>query len=109
MLVVRFEEDGRKRLSSFVAQGHTDFSAHGTDIVCAAVSGILQAAHLGLLEYARIPISGSTQGGNMRVTVAPEHRDNPAVAAILATARLSIAQIAQQFPDHLRFECEREA
>lgn len=102
MVTVTFYEDSLHRLSSFAASGHADFGEHGDDIVCAAVSALLQAARLGLEEHARVPLEVEQEAGTMRLTIPERHRDDAAVRAILATAELSVRQIASQYPQHVR-------
>jgi uncharacterized protein YsxB (DUF464 family) len=104
VLVVTFFKDGRNRPSSFLAAGHADFADRGEDIVCAAVSAILQAARLGLEAHARIPLDVESAGGSMRVRWPASAAEDAAVGAIVATAELSVEQIARQYPDHVRFE-----
>ena len=50
MLEVTFARNDRNRCCGISARGHADFAVHGKDVVCAAVSAILQAARLGLTE-----------------------------------------------------------
>ena len=38
--------------NSIVIEGHAEYAEHGKDIVCAAVSVILQTAQLGLMSIA---------------------------------------------------------
>jgi uncharacterized protein YsxB (DUF464 family) len=103
VLDVTFYEDGRKRLSSFAAVGHAEFADAGEDVVCAAVSAILQAARLGLEEHERVVLDVRQERGDMRVTVPEERRDDEGVRAILTTAALSVRQIAAQYPQHVRY------
>ncbi len=103
MLEVTFYEDGRQRLSSFFATGHADAGVHGEDVVCAAVSAVLQAARLGLEEYERVDLAVEQKSGNMRLTVPETRRDDEGVRAILAAAALSVRQIAAQYPQHVRY------
>lgn len=103
MLTVTFYEDSHHRLSSFVATGHADAAAHGEDVVCAAVSALLQGARLGLEAYAHVPLEIHQEPGDMRIGVSGNHRDDEAVRAILATALLSVEQISKQYPQHVRF------
>ncbi|MHB8147833.1 MAG: ribosomal-processing cysteine protease Prp [Vulcanimicrobiaceae bacterium] len=103
MLVVTFCRDSRNRLSSVFATGHAGFAEHGEDIVCAAVSAILQAMRLGLEEHARIPLDASQSAGELRMVWPESMRDDAALRAIVATAELSIEQIATQYPAHVRF------
>jgi len=107
MLEVVFHRDERDRPSGFSARGHAEFDVHGKDVVCAAVSGILQAARLGISEYARVEIRTRQQPGRLEVEIPAEARDLESVRAIVATARLAIEQIAAEYPDHLRFAAKK--
>ncbi|HUZ49221.1 MAG TPA: ribosomal-processing cysteine protease Prp [Candidatus Dormibacteraeota bacterium] len=103
MLAVTFCRDSRNRLSSVFATGHAGFAEHGEDIVCAAVSAILQAARLGLEAHARVQLEASQSSGELRLVWPEAARDDAAVRAIVATAELSVEQIAAQYPTHVRF------
>ncbi|MBV9402328.1 MAG: ribosomal-processing cysteine protease Prp [Candidatus Eremiobacteraeota bacterium] len=102
MLSVTFFKDSRERLSSVSAEGHAGWDEEGQDIVCAAVSAVLQAARLGLEQHARIALHANQMKGNLSLRVAPEDRDDPAVAAIMNTAWLAAERIADDHPDHVR-------
>jgi len=39
--------------NSIEIEGHADYAEHGSDIVCSAVSAVLQTAQLGLLQIAK--------------------------------------------------------
>ena len=108
MVNVVFTKDSRQRLSSVFAGGHAGWAGDGEDIVCAAVSAILQAARLGLEAYAQVALNVSQQKGDLRFSVPEDRRGDPAVAAILATAQLSVEQIAGQYPDHVSCETRPE-
>jgi len=43
-------------IKKIVAVGHTGYASEGEDIVCAAVSSVIQTAVLGLMQVAGIPI-----------------------------------------------------
>ncbi len=101
MLTVTFNRDSRQRLSSIFASGHAGAGEYGEDIVCAAVSAILQAARLGLEAYAKIDAGARQSPGELRITVPEASRDDAAVKAIVATAELSVEQIARQYPGHV--------
>ena len=109
MLRVTFYEDSRHRLSAFVAEGHTEFAAHGEDIVCAAISAILQAARLGLEQHAAAKLAVRQQSGDMELTIAPEEREREDVRAILGTALLACSAIAGQYPDAVTVRRETES
>lgn len=108
MVEVRFRRDSRDRLSSFVASGHAGWWAdEGDDVVCAAVSAILQAAWLGLTDHARVDVDGQRSDGKLALRWPETDRGRPDVEAIVATAELSVAQLARQYAAHVR--CVNEA
>jgi uncharacterized protein len=102
VLEVTFYRDARDRVSEFSAHGHAEFDIHGKDIVCAAVSAILQAARVGLTEYARAGVAAQQAPGWLDIHVQDDDRDAESVRSILATAELAIEQISQRYPKHVR-------
>jgi hypothetical protein len=102
MVEVELHEDSRGRLSSFVAEGHAGWAEHGSDVVCAAVSTLLQGAWLGLTEVACVTVEGSRSSGRLSLSWPAEAREREDVRAIVATAALAIERIAAQFPEHVR-------
>lgn len=104
MLEVTFYRDDAGRYSGLSARGHTDFAAHGEDIVCAAVSAILQAARLGLAECAHAEMDVRQEPGELELGWGKAERDRESVRAIVETAELAVAQIAVRFPKHVRVD-----
>jgi uncharacterized protein len=102
VLEVIIYRDARDRLAGISARGHADFAAHGHDIVCAAVSAILQAARLGLQEHAGVTLEARQTPGLFHLRWPPEQRELESLRAIVATAELAVAQIARRFPDHVK-------
>jgi uncharacterized protein YsxB (DUF464 family) len=102
MVEVELYEDSRGRLSSFVAQGHAGWAEHGSDVVCAAVSTLLQAAWLGLVEVAGVEAEGSRSAGRLTLAWPADACEREDVRAIVGTAALSVERLAAQFPDHVR-------
>jgi len=104
VVTVIFNRDSRQRLSSVLAEGHAGWADRGEDIVCAGVSAILLAARAGLEAYAKVDLKVTQRGGRLRLEVPAGRRDDEAVKAILATAELSIKQIAKQNRKHVAYE-----
>jgi uncharacterized protein YsxB (DUF464 family) len=102
LLRITFFEDSRHRLSSILAQGHAGWDEAGQDVVCAAISAILQAARLGLEQHARIELEARQAKGTFRLTWPAKARTDPAVKAIVNTAKLAIERICDQYPKHVR-------
>ncbi len=101
MLDVTFCRDSRNRLSSVFASGHALAGEYGEDVVCAAVSAILQAARLGLEQYAKVPLDAAQASGEFSIRWPESDRDGEALKAIVGTAELAVEQIARQYPDHV--------
>lgn len=108
MVEVRFRRDGSGRLSSLVAAGHAGWADQGEDIVCAAAAALLQGAWLGLMEHARVDLDASRSKGELALRWPAADRGRPDVEAIVATAELALAQIARQYPAHVRCIAEAE-
>lgn len=102
MVELHVRRDSRQRLSSFFATGHAGWAESGEDIICAAVSAVLQAAWLGLVEIQQIEVTGSRADGRLELAWPASARDDLGAQAIVATAVLSVERMATQFPDHVR-------
>lgn len=109
MIKVTFYRDSFNRLSSFFADGHADFAEAGDDIICSAVSSVLQAARLGLEMHVRVPLDVEQRKGHIRISWPKERRGDIAISAIVETARLSVEQIARQFPENVHCNIETDA
>jgi uncharacterized protein YsxB (DUF464 family) len=111
VLEVVFRRDSRDRLSSVFASGHVEIAQTSSDeysLVCAAVSAILQAARLGLEAYVKLPLDVTQQSGELSMRWPNRAREDERVLAILETARLSVEQIASQYPEHVSVRVESE-
>jgi uncharacterized protein YsxB (DUF464 family) len=108
VVTVTFRRDSRNRLSSVFAEGHAGWADPGEDVVCAAASAILQAAWLGLAEHAQVDVEGDRHAGRLAMRWPEADRDRDDVRAIVATAELSVTQIASQFPENIRVRREQE-
>jgi|SRR5579872_5570013 len=109
MVDVKFTRDSRGRLSSVFATGHAEFGAFPNDVVCAAVSAILQAAYAGLEDVAKLQFDGKRISGELKIHIPELARDRADVSAIVGTAEISIEQLARQYPDHVRVTTVAEA
>jgi uncharacterized protein YsxB (DUF464 family) len=108
MLEIWIREDSRQRLSSFFARGHAGWGQAGTDVVCAAVSTLLQSAWLGLKEYAKVAVKASRRSGHLELRWPADARKREDVRAIVATTALSLECIAAQYPSRVRITREQE-
>ena len=112
MLEIVFRRDSHNRLSSVFASGHVEIPETSSDeysLVCAAVSGILQAARLGLETHVKLPLDVSQSSGELAMRWPARARDDERVTAIMETARLAVGQIASQYPQHISIREATEA
>ncbi|HTV74611.1 MAG TPA: ribosomal-processing cysteine protease Prp [Candidatus Acidoferrales bacterium] len=109
MVEVVLREDSRARLSSFLARGHAGWADSGSDVVCAAVSALLQAAWLGLTEHAGVDVDGSRRNaGDLELRWPAAVRERDDVRAIVTTVALSLERIAIDYPQHVRVRRETD-
>jgi uncharacterized protein len=101
VLEVTFFRDERGRFAGISAFGHAEFDEYGQDIVCAAVSAILQAARLGLEHYAAGAMQATQEAGELRIILDEGERDREDLQAIVTTAELAVLQVARRFPEHV--------
>lgn len=101
MVEVRIRRDDRDRVASFAASGHAGWAQSGEDVVCAAVSAVLQAAWLGLSEIAKIDVDARRESGSLALAWPETTRGHAAVRAIASTAALAVERIALQYPEHV--------
>lgn len=97
MVRVRVARDAAGDVVGLVASGHAGFAAHGSDIVCAAVSAILETALMGIDAYAPEGQCQELEDGLLRW----QGRPTAATRTIWGTALLGLGSIARDHPRHL--------
>ena len=88
--------------------GHTDYGVHGEDIVCSALSSIVQTAVLGLMMVVGINISlkRDENRGYLKLTL-PKNLDHSArhdANIILNTMMCGINDLREGFSDFIELE-----
>ncbi|MDR2506276.1 MAG: ribosomal-processing cysteine protease Prp [Oscillospiraceae bacterium] len=91
-------------ISGFTAIGHAGFAEEGGDIVCAAVSALLQAAMAGLDEVANAKPDVTLKKGSMQLFLPTllESGQMHDAQTILKTCLNSVEAIAKQFPGNVK-------
>lgn len=105
MTIVKIKKDERN-IISVESIGHTGFAAEGEDIVCAALSSIIQTALLGLLQVVGINVNYRTDDGYLKFELPnnlseQEMRD---AQIILATMTAGIADLTESYSDYIKLE-----
>jgi uncharacterized protein YsxB (DUF464 family) len=101
-LTVRFVADLDGRIAAVDADGHAGWAAAGNDIVCAAVSAILQTAWVGLTDHAGVEVHGERNPGRLAMHWSAAAAAREDVRAIVGAARLGIEAVAAQYPERVR-------
>lgn len=99
MIKVKVEES-QSKIVSFRISGHAETAKHGEDLVCAAVSGIVQAALYGLGEYLKIEMRCVNQEGLVEVKLQSE--PTLETEAILRSMLLGLKGIELEYPKALK-------
>lgn len=92
---------------SLRADGHTGYGVEGEDIVCAALSSVIQTAVLGLMRVAGINVGFETDvDGGVLELVIPDLSDNDRHNAdmILDTMLCGIADLHEGYSDFIELE-----
>lgn len=96
------------RIVRVVCHGHTGYAEAGQDIVCAAVSAVLQSAALGVMQVAGAKVQYSTDEakGHLSLSLGEGLADGVQHDAevILRTALLSIQDIAAEYSQFVKVE-----
>lgn len=88
--------------------GHTGYAHSGKDIVCAAVSSVVQTAVLGVLEVAKVQADYRVdENAGYLCLQLPEQLDDhrqEMAQTILQTARLGVEDIVGSYPQFVKME-----
>ncbi|MFR5833275.1 MAG: ribosomal-processing cysteine protease Prp [Acutalibacteraceae bacterium] len=109
MTTVRFfRRDGK--FVGVSCEGHTEYAESGSDIVCAALSSVVQTAVLGLMQVAGINVEYSVdeKEGALKAEL-PEkltERQSHDADVILKTAYLGASDLYEQFSDFINLEVQ---
>jgi uncharacterized protein YsxB (DUF464 family) len=87
---------------SFAAEGHAQYAQQGQDIICAAVSAILQTAAFGLINYLELDPEIATTDGWLSCQLELEVARNNEVQAILETMLAGLEETKKEYPDYIK-------
>ena len=107
MTIVKIKKQDRS-IKSVESIGHTGYAAEGEDIVCAALSSVIQTALLGLLQVAGINIKfdRDDEDGYLKfelpdILSAEQAHD---ADVILTTMYMGIADLSESYSDYIKLE-----
>lgn len=110
MITVLVELDSKKSIVRFDVSGHAGYDIPGKDIVCAAVSAIVQTAIIGLTDVVALEVEWKQKDGNVRCkipqTLEPDKMEKANV--VLQTMLLGLKSIQTGYESFLSV-IEKEA
>ena len=90
----------------FEASGHSGYGEYGSDIVCAAISALTQAASQGIAEVAGAPVSSGMDEdtGYLSCVIQSGANDKQIHDAgiLLQTLKLALTAISNDYPGTIR-------
>ncbi|MCL2370669.1 MAG: ribosomal-processing cysteine protease Prp [Firmicutes bacterium] len=93
------------RIVSVECDGHTNYGVQGEDIVCAALSSVVQTALLGLMAVAAIAVkyTRDDKAGKLSMIVPDDITDEQRKAAdyILETMLLGVSDLNEGYSDFI--------
>ncbi|ADL12112.1 ribosomal-processing cysteine protease Prp [Acetohalobium arabaticum] len=101
MVKVIIERNQSGQVTEFRAEGHAEYGEYGSDIVCAAVSAILQTAVFGLTEHLGLSVEVDTSGGWLQCNL-EDINATKEINAVLETMVIGLEKTAQSYPDNLK-------
>ena len=100
MTHIRFHRDTKGRITAFEAQGHSGAAPHGEDVVCAALSALLQAAAFSL-EFYDDRVSSQIAPGHLLCTIPEGVSHSEEIHTVLLHTLLAIMNIALLQPQYV--------
>jgi len=90
-------------INGFRVTGHSGYSAHGSDIVCSAISALTQTALLGLVEVAKADVDYEIDEGYLYCKVKGHQSDDMRTMcyAILETMHAGISNIRESYAQYI--------
>ncbi|GHV33951.1 hypothetical protein FACS1894187_03520 [Synergistales bacterium] len=98
------DSNGEKRLVGLESKGHSGFSAEGEDVVCAAVSSLIQALIIGLRDVACLAdedIVCKIDNSVPLIRVKWKNERAPEIKLLTQTMALSLKEIASVYSDYV--------
>ena len=107
MIVVRISVKEEK-IVQVEAKGHAGFAKHGRDIVCSAVSAIIQTALIGLMDFSSCKVSyeKNDENGYIKFIVPEPITETEGIRqqAILKTMMLGLQDVERGYKAYLKTE-----
>jgi len=107
VIKAKFFREGDGEVTRFEVIGHSGYAERGKDIVCSAVSALVQATIMGLERHAGIQLQGEISDGSVRCVLPEGAAGSVAVHALVETLVTALEDIARQCPGFVSVQTER--
>ena len=93
-------------ISSIECSGHTGYACEGEDIVCAAISSIIQTAVLGVLMLAKVDAEVKKDDGYLLIKIPKNLSEDRKrdCNLLLNAAILGVSDIREEYSDYIELE-----
>ncbi|MEW6097101.1 MAG: ribosomal-processing cysteine protease Prp [bacterium] len=110
MVIVTITRSEEGKIVQFEGLGHADFAKSGEDIVCAAVSALLQSTIRGLKEYVKIKLDINKKKGYLKVRIREIKQESIQLLtdAVLETLVLGLKAIEKEYKKYMKLIERRE-
>lgn len=100
MVRVVIERSSDGKITGYSGYGHALYASRGEDIVCAAISMLLQTTLLGLIEVVRAEVKYSQEEGSLSCRLAPGQEQDEKAQVLMETMLLGLRNIEDSYGDH---------
>lgn len=105
MIVISFFRNGNGRITRVRSLGHSDYVEDGDDIVCAAVSTLVQTAYLAIKDLGvKTEYVFDTDDGLFEFTVESETEKRHDIDVILRAVRVGLDDLRSGYPQYIKTE-----
>lgn len=104
MITVSFFRDGNGKVTRITASGHSGYAERGNDIVCAAVSTLVQTAYLAIADITdKITFDKDEAKAYFGFTVG-DVDDRHDIDIIIRAVTVGLKDLACGYPQHIKLE-----
>ncbi|MCK4777450.1 MAG: ribosomal-processing cysteine protease Prp, partial [Actinomycetia bacterium] len=97
--------------SGFVSYGHTFYDVKGKDVVCSAVSTLLQTFEFGLKEILKLKTDCKKKSGSFYCFITEKKRESLEIKIKILSDTIigSLKIIEKQYPEHLKISIKEKS
>lgn len=107
MIEISIQRDSQNQLQRITIQGHANYGQHGTDIVCAAVSGISIGIVNAIEKLLGVQVASPSSKPGWLDCCLPEDLDaevRPNVLLLLDAMVEALSDVEAQYPEYVRIQ-----